>query len=639
MTSNVNVPSKFIHFNGLSIDPLNAPRGPGFASASSGQHIVQCNGPTSAAFKAKIEKAGGRIVGYFPDNAFLVRMQGRTVKAVNALPFVRATMPMPVGYKVDPSLNAGVVGIAPSPARQVVISVAGKQALAKVASDLRTLGFTGLQLGEDTVVANGTPAMINKAARNDDVLWIGPDSPVGFDLDNARLVTGSDHVAALPNTSGFQGQGMKAHIFEGIDAAHPGFAAGPHRTAPIVVGGPGAATSSSHGTMTAGEVFGNGAGKPEWRGMVPHAQALYTNASYVNGAAPGSKEPKSRWAITKELVEKHDIDGQTASWGNAQNTKYDERSRELDSIMCDVDLVVTQSQSNTGTPASRPQAWAKNVIPVTALKHFDNANTADDKWGGGSSTRAGADMRIGRTLRGFYDKIGTTSEGGGYTADFGGTSGATPMTHGLLQQLMQMYKEGVFKNALLNPASFTGRRPRAATTAALAIATAQQMPFENRTAENNRYQQGWGMVDLKKLHDLRDRLFIVNEDVALKPQQTERFSVQVAEGEAELKISMVYKDPPGLVSAGKAQVNDLDIKVTAPDGTVYWGNNGLLDGMYSTSGGEPDRLDTVENVFVQKPAAGTWTVEVIAAAINQPVVEGGALEVPFALVVAGAVKA
>jgi hypothetical protein len=101
---------------------------------------------------------------------------------------------------------------------------------------------------------------------------------------------------------------------------------------------------------------------------------------------------------------------------------------------------------------------------------------------------------------------------------------------------------------------------------------------------------------------------------------------------------MVYKDPPGLVSAGKAQVNDVDIKVTAPDGTVYWGNQGLLDGMYSKPGGEPDRLDTVENVFVEKPKAGQWKIEVIATAINQPIKEGGALEVPFALVAAGGRK-
>lgn len=635
-----SVPSTLVHLNGISIDPLEAARKPGFAppEGQSGQYIVQCKTAITPETKAQIENAGGRVVGYFPDNAYIVRARGATLKAIRGLACVRATLAMPPEFKLDTAFRNSGDAPADGSAHKVIISVTSKDVLKQVAAEMRSQGFTKIQLGGDTIVAQGTQAQIERAARHDDVLWIGPSTEAGFDLDNIRAVNGADYLATLPNTSGFQGQGMKAHILEGIEKGHPAFAASEHRQAPIVVGGAGAEESSGHGTNTAGEVFGNGAGKPEWKGIVPHAQALYTNANYVMNAAPGSKEPGSRWAVTKELVEKYDIDGQTASWGYATNSKYDERSRELDQILVDFDLMVTQSQSNTGSPQSRPQAWAKNVIPVTALYHFDNANVDDDRWNGGSSTRAGADKRIGRTLRGYYDKIGTTATGGKYTADFGGTSGATPMTQGLLQAMQQMYKEGVFTSSLLNPASFQGKRARSATAAALAIATARQMPFASRDAENNRYQQGWGMVNLRKLYDSRANMLVVNEDIALKPKDTASFTVEVKEGEAELKIAMVYKDPPGLVSAGKAQVNDIDLKVTAPDGTVYWGNVGLLDGMYSKPGGEPDRLDTVENVFVEKPKAGKWTIEVIAAAINAPVSEGGPLEVPFALVAAGGRK-
>jgi hypothetical protein len=61
----------------------------------------------------------------------------------------------------------------------------------------------------------------------------------------------------------------------------------------------------------------------------------------------------------------------------------------------------------------------------------------------------------------------------------------------------------------------------------------------------------------------------------------------------------------------------MDLKVTAPDGTVYFGNVGLLDGNYSKPGGQPDRLDTVENVFIKNPMAGEWKIEVVARAVNQ----------------------
>ncbi|HZN37340.1 MAG TPA: fibronectin type III domain-containing protein, partial [Planctomycetota bacterium] len=57
---------------------------------------------------------------------------------------------------------------------------------------------------------------------------------------------------------------------------------------------------------------------------------------------------------------------------------------------------------------------------------------------------------------------------------------------------------------------------------------------------------------------------------------------------------------------------------------------------YSTAGGAPNTIDTVENVFVQNPAAGTWTVQIIAAEINQDShVETPGVDCDYALVVSG----
>jgi hypothetical protein len=61
-----------------------------------------------------------------------------------------------------------------------------------------------------------------------------------------------------------------------------------------------------------------------------------------------------------------------------------------------------------------------------------------------------------------------------------------------------------------------------------------------------------------------------------------------------------------------------------------------LAGNYNTPGGVPNTIDTVENVFVQNPAVGTWTVEVIAAEINQDShVETPAVDCDYALVISG----
>jgi hypothetical protein len=76
--------------------------------------------------------------------------------------------------------------------------------------------------------------------------------------------------------------------------------------------------------------------------------------------------------------------------------------------------------------------------------------------------------------------------------------------------------------------------------------------------------------------------------------------------------------------------------VTSPSGVEYFGNNGLRQSNVSTPGGAPDTLDTVENVFLVAPEAGTWTIEIRA----DEIVADGHTETPeldadYALVASG----
>jgi hypothetical protein len=97
---------------------------------------------------------------------------------------------------------------------------------------------------------------------------------------------------------------------------------------------------------------------------------------------------------------------------------------------------------------------------------------------------------------------------------------------------------------------------------------------------------------------------------------------------------MIYADPGGTTSSSQHRINDLTLKVTSPSNVVYWGNNGLLGGNWSTSGGSPNTVDTVENVFIQNPEAGPWTIEVLADEINQDGhVETPQMDADFALII------
>jgi len=95
-----------------------------------------------------------------------------------------------------------------------------------------------------------------------------------------------------------------------------------------------------------------------------------------------------------------------------------------------------------------------------------------------------------------------------------------------------------------------------------------------------------------------------------------------SDGSMPLKITLVWNDPPAPENTGsdRALRNNLDLKVTGPDGTIWYGNNGLYENLWSTSGTGVnhwsinndywDDLNNVENVFIQNPAVGTYTIEV-----------------------------
>jgi len=85
-----------------------------------------------------------------------------------------------------------------------------------------------------------------------------------------------------------------------------------------------------------------------------------------------------------------------------------------------------------------------------------------------------------------------------------------------------------------------------------------------------------------------------------------------------LRVMLVWTDPPASLSAAKQLVNDLDLTVTGPDGTVYRGNGAA----------SADRTNNVEGVVVNAPAPGAYTVRV--SAFNVPL---GPQR--YALVVAG----
>ncbi len=485
-------------------------------------------------------------------------------------------------------------------------------------------GSTHLKIPQGfRIEATLSPEQLAEVVKNPDVMFIDRWSAPENDMDVVRTVGGGNFIET---TYGMRGEGVRAEVMDnGLRQTHNDFNSG---NAPLIHNSPDTNEPSPHGTSTYGINFGRGTANAAGRGMLPEAQGIFADYDHLT----------NRYDHTARLLEApYFAVYQSNSWGGGLTVQYNSTSAETDDVLFKSEIVLLNSQSNNGNRSSRPQAWAKNVVSIGGVRHYNTAGFNDDRWGNGASIGPAADGRLKPELAHFYDSVYTTTRTSdtAYTSSFGGTSAATPITAGHFGLFFQMWHNGLFGNPVSN--SVFNSRPKMSTAKAVMINTAVQWDMTISGTDITRNVQGFGRADLTNLYNLRNKMKIVNETDTLTNLQTRAYPVTVAAGSTvPLKVTMVYTDPMGSPAATRARINDLTLKVTAPNGTVYWGNNGLQTGMWSTSGGSANVVDTVENVFIQSPAAGLWVIEVIASEINQDgKSETPAIDADFALVASG----
>lgn len=463
-----------------------------------------------------------------------------------------------------------------------------------------------------------------------DVMWAEPVAAPQPDDQFVREFGGANYVELL---DGFTGAGVVCEVVDGgVLETHADFAAAP----PIMLTANTAFTE--HGTSTFGLLFGSGASDSTALGMIPDAVGLF-----------GSYHDIDDREAHLTMLESPPYLGvlQSNSWGSGINRRYTAVSAEVDDAIYRHGVIVLQSQSNTGGPDSRPEAWAKNVVSVGGVQGMGTLDRADDTWGGVASTGPGLDGRVKPDLVMFNDGIWTPDDTGDTDHHaFTGTSAATPAVAGHFGVMLEMFDAGLFaqtttartadQKAEAQHTENTRNTPRIATARALMINSARPYAFTSAADDLGRYRQGWGTPDLRRLRDNASKTFVLDGADPLEQGDAWGAVFDVPPGEAELRVTLVYNDPAALPMAVSAIVNDLDLRVTSPSGVVYHGNAGLIDGVWSVAGGEPDRANTVENVFVSQPEPGPWLIDVSAYRVNEDA-DGSTLafDVPFSLVASG----
>jgi uncharacterized repeat protein (TIGR01451 family) len=346
---------------------------------------------------------------------------------------------------------------------------------------------------------------------------------------------------------------------------------------------------------------------------------------------------------------------QNNSWGGGEAGVYDQQSAHFDSFIYQhPDMTVVVSAGNEGVDANldgyvdensvTSPATAKNLITVGGSENersvggyqytygqawpFDfpanptmSDHLSDDRAHLVAFSSRGplADGRIKpdvvapgtnilsvRSSQASYGGWGTPYNQ--YYMYMGGTSMSSPLAAGAATLVREYYIAGeghanpsaaLIKATLINSAvditgyGDTGRE------------AGQPIP-------NN--HEGWGRVNVGSATTPGKRQFVDNTS-GVNTGATATYNYNVKSGQP-FKVTLVWSDPPASLTAGKALVNNLNLRVTAPNGaTTYLGNR--FSGGWSQSGGSADTVNNVENVYIQSPTAGWWTVEVIGQNVPQ----------------------
>ena len=652
--------------------PMASIRAPGV-----GRYAIVQFATDAAVDAAWLSAQGARIVGYVPNNAYLIEAGAETRALLAADARIRHVGAWREDYKIADGIDAGdgeqvslsIVlfrGEKPDSLLSTVAAVTG-DALPSV---LDQGAFPTLRIALPR--ARLTSAVAALAAL-DEVQWIErfeyprlhnanavwpiqANQAAGANpIDNAPIwaqdIIGSGQIVAVADSGLDRNEGWFNRYDNGgglnneiTDASSPtppaigpvfanrkvyGYFVQPGATAyDNNATCPGGASTSFHGTHTTGTVAGDSGTAstpttPNYNtgdGMAPNAQILFQDlGNDINGCLSGVgglpmwQQARAAGAYIS-----------SNSYGSNFSGAYTSSDADVDqALWLNDDMLIAFSAGNDGAGASTigHPAHSKHALTVGALGSGNSTTVAGfSSRGPTSDGRRKPDIMAPGTLvsaRGNTENSNPPANPDqATTSTLSGTSMSTPAVAGGAALLRQYFTDGFYPTGVKTAAN--ARKPLGAEMKALLT---NGTAFINTTPGN---AYGWGRIWLDNnlyfqgaAGENRDlRTFARQQATGLSTGEQHEYQVQVDAGQ-EFRATLAWYDPPGSPgAAGTALVNNLDLEVVQGANT-YRGNviTGTGAAANSTTGGSADMLNPLEQVRLTAPTAGVYTIRVKGTAV------------------------
>ena len=552
--------------------------------------VIQFSSIPNNNTKELIEKNGITLLSYLPEKAYFVSFAYNTsIEAIKNIPNIRGLYNVLPEYKIHPKLSNNKFPDYIYSGSEILIVASFYKNIDrnKAINELEELNFNIIDDNKErnVITLKIKTNEISILSNQTFISFIEPIDPTSVaENKTAKTLHRSNYINS-PLNNGLHYDGTGVNVMMQDDGT-----IGPHIDYQGREDQSNLTTNSGdHGDHVAGTIMGAGNLDPQAEGMAPGAFLYVFSSANTNYNSVPAMYQNQNLVITSK------------SYSNGCNAGYTTLTNQLDQQVRNYpSLIHVFSAGNSGTSDCGYGAGAswgnitgghkagKNVLCVGNL-------TENDVIANSSSRGPAADGRIKPDICAKGTNVYSTIDGNTY-ANKTGTSMSCPGIAGNVTQLYHVYRD-------LN----SGQDPKSALIKASLLNTADDLGNPGPD-----FIYGWGRVNLRKAYNtlLNNNYFYDSLDNG----NSSSYTINVPSGQKKLKIMIHWTDYEASTSASTALVNDLDMVVSNPAGTniLPWVLNSSpnASALNSNATRGADHLNNMEQVTINNPSSGTYTINV-----------------------------